>query len=102
MSEHKFEIGDRVFILLRDRDRDEDSRFHGVSRSSLGVVVQVRDLENTPFIYKVEISGDVFNHLHEKQMILVSDFDSFRERQFMHHNNAEWEPEELYRYSMIV
>jgi hypothetical protein len=102
MSEHKFEIGDRVFILLRDRDREEDSRFHGVSRSSLGVVVQVRDLENTPFIYKVEISGDVFNHLHEKQMILVSDFDSFRERQFMHHNNAEWEPEELYRYSMIV
>ena len=101
MNQHKFKAGDRVFILLRDSDLEE-GKFRDFERSTLGVVIQVRSVEsNTPFIYRVEASGSIFD-LHEKQIALVSDSDSFRDRQLMHHDNEDWESSEVNRYSVIV
>ena len=88
MRQHKFEVGDKVFILLRDSDLDEDSGFVGTMRNSIGEVTQIKNVDNTPFIYRVEISGCVFD-LHEKQMALISDSDSFRDRQLVTFRTAD-------------
>ena len=102
MGDNKFKAGDRVFILLRDIDLEENSRFCDFKRNTLGVVVKVLSIEETtPFIYRVEASGNIFD-LHEKQIVLVSDSDSFRDRQLMHHNNEDWESEEVNKYSIII
>jgi len=102
MGDNKFKAGDRVFVLLRDVDLDSDSDLRVIDRGTLGVVIQVLDIKSsTPFIYRVEVSGNIFD-LHEKQIVLVSDSDSFRDRQLMHHNNEDWESEELNKYSIII
>ena len=53
MRQHKFEVGDKVFILLRDSDLDEDSGFDDTMRNSIGEVTHIRTAENTPYIYIV-------------------------------------------------
>tara|TARA_R110001583_G_scaffold22883_3_gene85314 strand:+ start:164 stop:1861 length:1698 start_codon:yes stop_codon:yes gene_type:complete len=88
MRQHKFEVGDKVFILLRDSDLDEDSGFVGTMRNSIGEVTHIKNVDNTPLIYKVEISGEMF-FLHEKQMALISDSDSFRDRQLVTFRTAD-------------
>ena len=60
MGDNKFKAGDRVFILLRDCDLDSDSDLRVIDRGTLGVVIQVLDIKSsTPFIYRVEVSGNI-------------------------------------------
>ena len=103
MSDNKFKIGDKVFILLRDSDLQEGSEFYDFKRDTLGTIVRILDTEDSPFIYKVEIrEGREEFVLHEKQIALVSDSGYFRDRQLMHHNNENWESGEVNRYSIVV
>jgi len=99
MRQHKFEVGDKVFILLRDSDLDEDSGFDDTMRNSIGEVTHIRTAENTPYIYRVEIPGKVFD-LHEKQIALISDSDSFRDRQLVTIRTANGE--DAAHYVVIV
>tara|TARA_R110000787_G_scaffold246295_1_gene352040 strand:+ start:653 stop:2431 length:1779 start_codon:yes stop_codon:yes gene_type:complete len=107
----ELKIGDSVFVLITERDRNDSHFFDNISRSSLGVITHIKDSDTTPFIYRVQVSDNnpdldvksIFD-LHAKQIVLVSDSDSFRNRQFMHYNR----PEELYvssdasNYAVIV